>query len=49
MQVRRQARISALQALYELDTTHHPMDDVMAFRLEERPLPPEGEASCDYW
>ncbi len=44
MQVRRQARISALQALYELDTTNHPVGDVIAYRLEEQNLPPEGEA-----
>ncbi|HEX9116442.1 MAG TPA: transcription antitermination factor NusB [Anaerolineae bacterium] len=44
MQVRRQARISALQALYELDTTNHPAGDVLAYRLEELQLPPEGEA-----
>ncbi len=44
MQVRRQARISALQALYELDTTHHSADEAIAYRLEEQPLPPEGEA-----
>lgn len=44
MQVRRQARQSALQALYELDITNHPAGDVIACRLEEHPLPPEGEA-----
>ena len=44
MQIRRQARISALQALYELDTTNHPADEVIAHRLEDRPLPPDGEA-----
>ncbi len=44
MQIRRQARISALQALYELDTTTHPVDEVIVHRLEDRPLPPEGEA-----
>ncbi len=44
MQTRRQARISALQALYELDTTNHLVDEVIASRLEDRPLPPEGEA-----
>ncbi len=43
MQTRRQARISALQALYEMDTTKHPAADVLASRMEERPLPPEGE------
>jgi N utilization substance protein B len=44
LQVRRQARISALQALYELDTTNHPAGDVIAYRLEEHALSPEGEA-----
>lgn len=43
MQIRRQARISALQALYELDTTSHPIAEVLSYRLEDRPLPPEGE------
>lgn len=41
--VRRLARISALQALYELDTTHHLADEVIFHRLEDRPLPPEGQ------
>lgn len=44
MHTRRQARILALQALYELDTTSHPASDVIAHRLEDEPLPPEGEA-----
>ncbi|MCX7706439.1 MAG: transcription antitermination factor NusB [Anaerolineae bacterium] len=44
MHVRRQARICALQALYELDTTKHQAGDVIQYRLEEQPLPPEGEA-----
>ncbi len=44
MQIRRQARISALQALYELDTTNHPADEVITHRLEDRPLPADGEA-----
>jgi len=39
----RQARILALQALYELDTTQHMAADVIAYRLEDQPLPPEGE------
>ncbi len=43
MQIRRQARISALQALYELDTTNHPIGEVLSHRLEDRPLSPEGE------
>ena len=42
--IRRQARISALQALYELDTTHHTAGDAIAHRLEDAPLPAEGEA-----
>ncbi len=44
MHVRRLARVSALQALYELDTTDHLAGEVIAARLESRPLPPEGEA-----
>lgn len=43
VQARRQARISALQALYEMDTTAHIAGDVLAHRLEDAPLPPEGE------
>lgn len=41
---RRQARISALQALYELDTSHHSASDVIYYRLEEHPLSEDGEA-----
>lgn len=44
MHTRRQARISALQALYELDTSNHSAADAILYRLEEHPLPPEGEA-----
>jgi N utilization substance protein B len=40
----RQARILALQALYELDTTQHVAAEVIAYRLEDQPLAPEGEA-----
>ncbi len=36
---RRLARSLALQALYELDCTHHSVADVMAARLEEQPIP----------
>jgi N utilization substance protein B len=43
VQARRQARISALQALYEIDATDHLPADVVAYRLEDTPLPPEGE------
>ena len=44
MKVRRQARILALQALYEIDSTHHPVGTVLDQRLAEDPLPTEGEA-----
>lgn len=43
VQARRQARISALQALYEIDTTAHHVADVVGHRLEDVPLPAEGE------
>jgi N utilization substance protein B len=35
---RRPARVVALQALYELDCTHHAVADVMVERLGEQPL-----------
>jgi transcription antitermination protein NusB len=44
MKVRRRARILALQALYEIDTTHHPAGTVLDHRLAEDPLPEDGEA-----
>ena len=44
MKVRRRSRILALQALYEIDTTHHPVRTVLDQRLAEDPLPDEGEA-----
>ncbi|HSO47041.1 MAG TPA: transcription antitermination factor NusB [Rhizobiaceae bacterium] len=44
VQVRRQARISALQALYEIDSTEHLAAEVVEHRLEDTPLPPEGES-----
>jgi transcription antitermination protein NusB len=43
VQARRQARVSALQALYEIDTTHHGAGDVLENRLIDSPLPPDGE------
>jgi N utilization substance protein B len=43
-QTRHQARVLALQALYELDTTDHQADRAIAYRLEDQPLPAEGEA-----
>jgi len=44
VQTRHQARILALQALYELDTTNHRADHAVAYRLEDQPLPADGEA-----
>ena len=44
MKVRRRARILALQALYEIDSTQHPVGTVLDQRLTEDPLPEEGEA-----
>jgi N utilization substance protein B len=44
VKVRRRSRILALQALYELDTTHHPVGTVLDQRLAEDPLPDDGEA-----
>ena len=39
MKVRRQARAVALQALYEIDSVHHPPERVLQHCLEETPLP----------
>jgi len=44
VKVRRRARILALQALYEIDTTQHPVGTVLDQRLTEDPLPADGEA-----
>ncbi len=44
VKVRRQARILALQALYEIDSARHPAGTVLDQRLAEDPLPAEGEA-----
>ncbi len=41
MKARRKARTVALQALYELACTTHPVAEVMAQRLEDQPLEPE--------
>ncbi len=48
MHMRRLARVSALQALYELDTTSHPADQVIECRLADHPMPAEGEAFLRY-
>lgn len=44
MKLRRRARIVALQALFEVDTTQHIPDTVLEWRLEEVPLPAAGES-----
>ena len=44
MKVRHQARIAALQALFELDCTHHHPAAVIEGRLDEVPLPEAGAA-----
>ncbi|MCE5258691.1 MAG: transcription antitermination factor NusB [Chloroflexi bacterium] len=44
MKVRRQARITALQALFEIDIVHHQPEFVVAERLQEAPLPPLAES-----
>ena len=43
MKVRRRARVLALQALYEIDSAHHPVGTVLDQRLTEDPLPEEGQ------
>ena len=42
MKVRRQARVTALQALFEIDSVNHDPEMVMQRRLEEKSLPPSG-------
>jgi N utilization substance protein B len=44
VKTRRQARIVALQTLFEVDSVNHPAEAVMTQRLEEKPLPPEAAA-----
>jgi len=39
--LRRQARITALQTLYELDCTQHKAEQALACLTAEQPLPPE--------
>ena len=43
MKVRRQARIVALQTLFEVDSAHHPSERVLRQRLEDAVLPESGE------
>jgi len=42
VQVRRQARTAALQALYEIDSVHHPIGVVIQQRIYDIELPDEG-------
>ena len=42
MKVRHQARISALQALFEIDCAHHSPATVIERRLHDEPLPEAG-------
>jgi len=42
MKARRKARSVALQVLYELDCTAHPLDEVFGQRLSELNLEPDG-------
>lgn len=41
--LRHRVRIAALQILFEVDATDHPIDVVYERRLEEERFPPEGE------
>jgi N utilization substance protein B len=43
VKTRRQARIVALQTLFEVDSVNHPADLVLSQRLQETPLPADGE------
>ncbi len=44
MKVRRLARAVALQALYEIDSVHHPPEEVLQHRLDEEALPEPAAA-----
>ncbi len=41
--LRHRVRIAALQILYEVDSSEHPIDAVVARRLADEHFPPEGE------
>lgn len=43
MKARQHGRIAALKALYELDTTQHPLGVVLSQRLADEHLSPAGE------
>lgn len=44
MKTRRQARVLALQVLFEIDSAKHPPELVLSQRLQEKPLPKDGMA-----
>jgi N utilization substance protein B len=44
LQVRRQARTAALQALFEIDCVNHPVGIVLQRGLKDAALPAEGES-----
>jgi transcription antitermination protein NusB len=43
VKARQHGRVAALKALYELDTTHHPLGVVLTQRLADEHLSPSGE------
>ncbi len=45
--LRHRVRIAALQALFELDATDHPLEHVTARLVEDEQLPPEGASFLD--
>ena len=47
MKIRRQARIVALQTLFEVSCVGHDVQTVLRERLEETQLPPEGAAFAE--
>ena len=48
MQVRRQARVAALQALFEIDVVHHTVNTVLERCMAELGLPTEGKTFAQH-
>ena len=48
MKTRRQARVLALEALFEVDSVNHPPDLVLRQRLEAEPLPAAGQVFASH-
>ncbi|HHX64571.1 MAG TPA: transcription antitermination factor NusB [Chloroflexi bacterium] len=46
MKIRRRARITALQVLFEVDVVEHNPTVALHERMAETPLPPAGESFC---